>query len=102
MKLKKSDNVIILSGKDKGKKGKVLRVLPDLEKIIVEGVNERKRHQRAKRAGEKGQIVTKLVPMSVSNAMFFCTKCAKGVRLGAKMVGDKKVRVCKKCGVELS
>lgn len=101
MNLKKTDNVIILSGKDKGKQGKILRVLPDTGKIIVEGINERKKHKKATRAGQKGQVVTILGAMQASNAAYFCTKCAKGVRIGSKMVGDKKVRVCKKCSVEL-
>lgn len=100
--IKKTDTVIILAGKDKGKKGKVLRVMPADSQMIVEGVNEQKRHQKARRTGEKGQLVTKNAPISMSNALYFCNKCAKGVRLGSKMVGDKKVRVCKTCGMELA
>ncbi len=100
--LKKSDTVVVLSGKDAGKKGKILRVYPRDRKILVEGVNEQKRHQKPSRANQKGQIVTKLAPIHSSNALYYCAKCGKGVRMGAKMVGDKKVRVCKGCGVELA
>ncbi|MES2953370.1 MAG: 50S ribosomal protein L24 [Patescibacteria group bacterium] len=100
--LKKSDTVIVLSGKDAGKKGKILRVFPSDHKILVEGVNEQKRHQRPSKSNQKGQIVTKLSPIHISNALYYCSKCGKGVRMGAKMIGDKKVRACKGCGVELA
>ena len=93
---------MIATGKDKGKKGKVLLVFPGMGKILVEGVNEQKKHQKPRAAGQKGQVVTKIAPIDVSNARYFCVKCNKGVRLGAKMVGTKKVRVCKSCSVELS
>ncbi len=102
MTLKKTDNVIVISGKDAGKKGKVLRMLPRDNKMLVEGVNEHKRHQRPTRSGQKGSIVTKIAPIYVSNALYFCEKCAKGVRLGAKLIGDQKVRVCKSCGSEIA
>ncbi len=102
MQIKKDDMVIVLTGKDKGKKGKILRVFPEIDKILVEGVNEQKKHQKARAAGQKGQVVTKIAPIQASNARYFCVKCDKGVRVGAKMVGDKKVRVCKSCGVEIA
>jgi large subunit ribosomal protein L24 len=100
--LKKSDTVVVQSGKDAGKKGKILRVFPRDRKILVEGVNEVKRHQKAKRSGQKGQMVAKITPIHASSALYFCDKCGKGVRMGAKMVGTKKMRVCKGCGAELA
>ncbi|MEK7535567.1 MAG: 50S ribosomal protein L24 [Patescibacteria group bacterium] len=80
MNIKKGDNVIILAGKDKGKKAKVLRVLKAEGKLVIEGVNEVKKHRRPKKAGEKGQIVTISMPIDVSNVAHFCDKCKKGVR----------------------
>ena len=97
MKIKKGDTVLIISGKDKGKKGKVIEALPKEEKIVVEGLNMRKKHTKAKRQGEKGQIVSLPAPLSVSNAMIICVKCGKPVRVGYKIEGEKKYRICKKC-----
>jgi large subunit ribosomal protein L24 len=101
MKIKKGDNVIIKTGKDLGKKGKVLSALPSEDRIVVEGVNIRKKRQKARRSNEKGQVMEKPMPIAVSNAMIFCSTCDKGVRLGSKEVKGKKVRVCVKCGKEI-
>ncbi len=101
MKIKKGDNIIVISGKDKGKKGKVVLALPSLNKIIVDGVNQKKRHQKPKKAGQKGQVVLKSAPISISSVMLFCARCAKRVRVGYRTIADKKVRVCKKCGTEI-
>ena len=101
MNIKKNDNVIIIAGKDKGKKGKVLRALPSEGKILVEGVNMKKRRERPRRQGQKGQVVEKPAAVNASNALYFCASCGQGVRVGKKLSGDKKVRVCKKCGKEL-
>lgn len=101
MKVKKNDNVIILSGKDRGKKGKVLRSMPKDGLVIVEGVNLAKKRQKARKAGQKGQVINYSLPVKVSNVALFCANCGKGVRVGLKLIGDKKVRVCRKCGREI-
>ena len=97
MKIKKGDTVLIISGKDKGKKGKLLQVFPKEKRILVEQVNLRKKHQKPKKGGEKGQIIQILAPISVSNVKLICSKCQKAVRVGYKLEGNKKDRVCKKC-----
>ena len=101
MKIKKGDQVLIIKGKDKGKKGKVLRGLPDEFKVLVEGVNVKKRHQRPKKEGEKGQIIEVPVPLSVSNLRLICPKCGKPTRVGFRVREKNKYRICKKCGQEL-
>ena len=101
MKVKKNDNVIISSGKDKGKKGKVVKSFPSLGSVLVEGLNMTKKRQKARKAGQKGQTVNMAMPIRISSVMLFCTNCNKGVRAGYKDIGGKKVRVCKKCGKEL-
>jgi large subunit ribosomal protein L24 len=100
MKLKKNDAILIISGKDKGKKSKVLNVFPKTGEIIAEGINIRKKHLKPKRSGEKGQIVGLPVPLDASNAKLICSKCGKAVRAGFKVEGEKKYRICKKCGQE--
>lgn len=101
MKVKKNDIVIVSSGKDKGKKGKVLRSFPATERILVEGVNLLKKRQKSKKQGQKGQTLSFPTPIKASSVKVFCSSCGVGVRIGAKMVGDKKVRICKKCGREI-
>jgi large subunit ribosomal protein L24 len=99
MKIKKNDNVIVVAGKDKGKTAKVVKALPSENMVIVEGVNMKKKHERARKSNSKGQIVEKAMPIHVSNVMLLEGK--KGVRAGLKMVGDKKVRVSRKTGKEI-
>ncbi len=101
MKIKKNDNVIIITGKDRGKQGKVLRVLAEDEKVLVEGMNLRKKHQKPRKEGEKGQMIDMPHPVHISNVALYCSSCGKGVRMGAKVNGKKKIRVCKKCGKEI-
>ena len=101
MNVKKNDTVVVLSGKDKGKKGKVLVVDPDNSKVIVEKVNVASRHQKPRKQGEEGGIVKKETPLYASKVQVVCPKCGKATRVAHKMVGDKKVRVCKHCGAEL-
>jgi len=101
MKVKKGDNVIIISGRDKGKKGKILKVLSLEEKIIVEGINIAKRRQRPKKQGEKGQTIELSMPLHVSNVMLIDPKNGKRTRIGKKLVKDKWVRVTKKSGTEI-
>lgn len=101
MKIHKNDQVLIISGKDKGRKGKVIRALPEEGKVIVEGMNLRKKHMRPKKSGEKGQIVEMPGPISASDLKIICPKCGKAVRVGYKKEEERKYRVCKKCGREI-
>ena len=101
MNIKKNDTVIVLSGKDKGKKGKVLVAMPRENKLVVEGVNVATVHQKARKQGDESGIIQKEAPLYVSKVMLYCPKCSRGVRTGRKMNGDKKVRVCKRCGAEI-
>jgi large subunit ribosomal protein L24 len=97
MKIKKGDNVLIITGKDKGRTGKVLKSLPKEGGVLVEGMNLKKKAVKAKRQGEKGQMVSISAVLDVSNIKLICPKCAKAVRVGYKIEGDKKDRICKKC-----
>ena len=101
MKLKKGDTVLIISGKDKGKKGKILRVLPSDKRIMVEGVFIMKKHVRPRRQGEKGQRLEIPGYIDASNAKLVCPKCGKAVRTGYRIMDDKKYRICKKCNQEI-
>jgi len=116
MKIKKNDTVLVISGKDRGKRGKVLQVFPgknrakkaspssspslSFGRVMVEGVNLRKKHRKPKKSGEKGQIITLPGSISVSNIKLICLKCGKPTRLGYKISQGKKYRICKKCGQE--
>lgn len=100
MKIKKDDIVLIISGKDKGKKSRVLRVLPKEEKIVVENVNILKKHMKPRKSGEKGQILQIPGPICISKIKLICSKCGKATRVGHKIVEQKKYRICKKCGQE--
>lgn len=102
MKIKKNDNVLVIKGKDRNKKGKVLLVLPEAEKVIVGGINLIKRHQKPKKGGEKGKTVTMEAPLRAANVAVICTKCGKATRLGIKrMESGESVRICKKCDKEI-
>jgi len=101
MKFKKGDSVLIIAGKDKGKKGKILTSFPERSKVTIEGINLRKKHLRQKKQGEKGQIVQLPGPIDVSNIKLLCSKCGKASRIGFKVVEKKKYRICKKCGQEI-
>ncbi|MBI2038427.1 MAG: 50S ribosomal protein L24 [Candidatus Nealsonbacteria bacterium] len=101
MKIHKNDTVLIKSGKDKGKKGKVLKTFPKEGKILVEGVNLKKKHQKPKKGGEKGQVIQLPGLIDVSCVRLVCPKCGKAVRAGYKITGDKKYRICKKCNQEI-
>ena len=100
MRIKKGDQVQIISGKDKGKKGKVLRTLPSSGKIVVEKVNIIKKHVRARREHEQGQRVEIPAPFDVSNAILICPLCSKATRVEYSVSGERKARVCKKCKKE--
>ncbi len=101
MKVKKGDNILITAGKDKGRTGKILRVLVKEEAVLVEGINLKKKHSKPRKEGEKGQIVQIPAPLDVSNIKVICSKCGKATRVGYKVDKEKKVRVCKKCGQEI-
>ena len=97
--VRKGDTVVINSGDDKGKKGKVLEVSPGEGKIIVEGINTLTKHVKPRRQGEEGGLVKTEGAFYASKANVYCAKCDKGVRVGYKTLEDgKKVRVCTKCG----
>ena len=99
--IKKDDNVIVISGDDKGKRGKVLEVSPSERKVIVEGVNKVKKHAKPRRQGEAGGIIEVDGAIYADKVLLFCDKCGKGVRTKVQMDGDKKIRVCAKCGAKL-
>ena len=101
MKLKKGDRVKVIAGKDLGKDGVIMRVLPDKNKVIVEGVNIAKKHQRPTRATMQGGIIDKDMPIPVSNVALVCPACGKPSRVGYRVEGGEKRRVCKKCDKDL-
>jgi len=101
MKIKKNDQVKIISGKDKGKTGKVLTVLPEENRLLVEGLNLIKKHVRPKKQGEKGQRVEVPGKIGISKVMLVCPKCGKSTRIGFRVADEKKYRICKKCNSEV-
>jgi large subunit ribosomal protein L24 len=101
MKIKKGDRVVVLTGKDRGKEGEVMTALPAQGKVIVDGVNVAKKHQKPTRATMQGGIIDKDLPIPVANVALLCPSCGK-TRVGYRIDPDgTKVRVCKKCGKEL-
>src|SRR5688572_15944581 len=103
MKIKKGDRVRVLTGKDRGKEGEVMRALPEVGKVIVDGVNIAKRHQRATRATTQGGIIDKDMPIQVANVAVVCSSCGKATRVGYRFDDQgRKVRICRKCGGDLS
>ncbi len=98
MKIKKGDTVEVLSGNDKGKTGEVLEVIPKLQKVIVKGVNIRKKHVKPKKQGEEGGIISVECSIHSSKINVVCPKCNKATRIGIQKEGKEKIRVCKKCG----
>ena len=100
MKLKKGDKVQVITGKDLGKQGEVTRVLRERDKVIVDGINVAKRHQRSTRATMQGGIIDKDMPIHVSNVAIVCNTCGP-TRIGYRFDGPDKVRVCRKCGKDL-
>ena len=101
MNVKKGDTVVVLSGKDKGKQGKVLGTIPSEDKVVVEGVNMVTCHVKPRRQGETGGIVNREAAMYASKVQVVCPKCKKGTRVAHKIEYGKKKRVCKHCGAEL-
>jgi large subunit ribosomal protein L24 len=98
MKIKKGDKVKIIAGKDRGKEGKILQVLLERNRVIVEGLNLLVKHVKPRRDGEKGQRIQTPGPLNISNVMLVCPNCNRPTKIGHKILEDKKkVRVCKKC-----
>jgi large subunit ribosomal protein L24 len=98
MKIRKDDTVTIIAGKDSGKKGKVRRVIPKEDRVVVEGLNMIKRHSRARRAARQAGIIELEAPVHISNVMLLCNKCGKPTRVGFRLLADgKKVRICRSC-----
>ncbi len=107
MKIHKGDNIIVISGKDKGRQGKVIKVLTKEQRVIVENINLKKKHRRPKTGGKKGEKIE--VPRSISSSTvaLICKNCGKPTRTGSQILPDslpvqtgKKIRICKKCGLE--
>ena len=101
MKIKKGDTVKVLSGNDKGKTGEVLEVIPKTQKVIVKGVNIRKKHVKPRKQGEEGGIISVECAIPSSKANVVCPKCRKTTKVGYSVEKDEKVRICKKCGAKL-
>ena len=101
MKVKKNDTVLVITGKDAGKTAKVLSALPKANKVVVEGVNMQKKHKKARSAQEVSAIQTQAGPIDASNVMVICPVCNKATRVSYLVEGDRKVRICKKCGAVL-
>ena len=101
MNIRRDDTVIVLSGDDKGVKGKVIAVSPKENKVIVEKVNMIHKHVKPRKQGEVGGIIDAEGAIYASKVALYCAKCGKGVRVKMTMDGDKKVRVCAKCGAKL-
>ncbi|MFH1656648.1 MAG: 50S ribosomal protein L24 [Candidatus Nealsonbacteria bacterium] len=101
MKIHKEDQILVISGKDKGRKGKVIESLPKKGKIAVEGINLKKKHVKPKKSGDKGQIVTTPALFDVSDVKLICSKCGKAVRIEYKIDKKIKQRICKKCKGEV-
>jgi len=104
-KIKKGDNVQVLRGKDRGKQGRVVNVYPDREKVMVEGVNQVKRHEPIRpaqgRGGVTGGIITKELPVHISNVAVVCSSCGVPTRIGARVTPEGKERMCKRCGAKV-
>ena len=101
MKLKKGDNVIVLSGNDKGKTGEFLEVIPNSQNVIVKGINIRKKHVKPRKQGEEGGIIPVECAIHSAKVNVVCPKCGKATRIGYEVEKDGKVRVCKKCGAKI-
>ena len=101
MNVKKGDTVVVLSGKDKGKQGKVQTTIPSESKVVVEGVNMVTCHTKPRRQGEEGGIVRREAALYASKVQVVCPKCGKPTRVAHKTADGKKSRVCKHCGAEL-
>jgi len=101
VKVKKGDTAVVIAGKDKGKKAKVLKVIPAEKKVVLEATNMLTKHKKPRNQTTPGGIIKQEGPISISNVMVICPGCSKATRVGHKIENGEKVRVCKKCGAEL-
>lgn len=102
MQIRKNDSVMVIAGKERGKTGKILRVLRDKDAVLIERMNIIKRHSRPRGPQRPGGIVEKEAPVHISNVMIMCEKCNAPVRIGRKSLADgKKIRICRRCGEAL-
>ena len=101
IKLRVDDTVIVNTGVDKGKKGKILKVLRSEGKVIVQGVNVRTKHVKPRKQGQESGILKVESPIHISKVNYYCEKCGKGVKLGVQVKDGKKIRVCRKCNTEI-
>ncbi|TML63019.1 MAG: 50S ribosomal protein L24 [Actinobacteria bacterium] len=102
MKLRKGDRVVVLTGKDRGKEGDIMRAFPSRQMVIVDGVNRVRKHQRATRATMQGGIIDKDMPMPVSSVAIVCGACGEATRVGYRFDDQgAKVRICRKCGADI-
>ena len=101
LKIRSGDTVKILSGKDRDKRGKVVGVFPREGRVQVEGLNLRKKHRRARRADRKGEVILIPMPLAASAVQLVCPACGKPTRVGYRVVGGEKHRVCKRCGKDI-
>ncbi len=97
IKIKKGDEVIMLNGKDRGKKGKVLKIVRKSNRVVVDGLNLVKKNLKPKKQGEKGEVISMPRSVDISNVAIFCSRCNKGVRVGFRLSGEQKMRICRKC-----
>ncbi|MDO9333913.1 MAG: 50S ribosomal protein L24 [Dehalococcoidales bacterium] len=98
MKIRKEDNVLVIAGKDKGKKGKIRFVYPRQNRVLIEGVNMIKTHSRARQQVKQAGLIEREAPINISNVMLVCTRCNKPARVGFKILDDgRKVRICRSC-----
>ena len=100
MKLRKGDEVVVLAGKDVGRRGTITRVYPDSDRVIVDGMNMVKKHQKPTRSTMQGGIIDKEMPLHVSNVALVCKDCG-ATRIGYRLTDSGKVRVCRKCGSDI-
>lgn len=100
MKVRKGDTVKILSGKDRGKKAKAIRILPKESRLVVEGVNVKKKHRKSRRQDKKGEIILIPLPISVSAVQLVCPACGRATRVNIRKETGRTVRICKKCKKE--
>ncbi len=100
-RLKIDDTVVVTAGSDRGRRGKILKLDRKNGRVIVEGVNKKKKYIRASQENPKGGVLTIEFPIDLSNVMLFCEKCKKGVRVGVEVKDKNKTRVCRKCGKSL-
>jgi large subunit ribosomal protein L24 len=99
MNIKRNDTVLVITGKDRGKRGKVREVHPSDNKIVIEGINIVKRHTRGRQGARQAGIIEQEAPLSVGKVMVVCPKCDRGTRVGYSLLGDdQKVRECRNCG----